>query len=371
MKHKHSQESNYSRPKSTKDLHTLYLAGGCFWGLEAYLKRLPGIHNTEVGYANGSTSSPTYEDVCYRSTGHAETVAVTYDRTIMTTEALLDAFFKVVDPTTLNRQGNDRGTQYRSGIYYLDKSDIPLIRASIDRQKELYKKPIYTEVKPLLGFSKAEEYHQDYLTKNPNGYCHIDLGLASEYTEALEVNTPDFSYSIPLAVQGDTPDDILNSLIVARNYHAPDDKELRKKLGKEQYRVTQENATEFPYANEYNDNFDKGLYVDITSGEPLFTSMDKFESGCGWPSFSRPIVSDVLTEHDDRNLFTTRTEVRSRAGNSHLGHVFKDGPSYNGGLRYCINSAALRFIPYTKLEEEGYGYLKYLFDRDRSMSFIS
>lgn len=360
----HSAQS--SPPVGIKDLHTLYFAGGCFWGLEAYLKRLPGIHNTEVGYANGETDDPTYEDVCSQETGHAETVAVTYDRTTLATETLIEAFFYVVNPTTVNRQGNDRGTQYRSGIYYLDSSDRSLITHEIEQQEKRWEQPIVTEVEPLKNFSLAENYHQDYLDKNPAGYCHINPLAADRFItekragqsvqEASEETSQPTDEGSPDSTELD-----LDALIDAQGYRSPEDEELRSMLTAEQYRVTRQNATEFPYANEYNDVFERGLYVDITSGEPLFTSMDKFESGCGWPSFSRPITEAVITEHDDKGLFTTRTEVRSRAGNAHLGHVFPDGPKDRGGLRYCINSASLRFIPYRDLENEGYGYLAYLF----------
>lgn len=365
----HSAQS--SHPVGIKDLHTLYLAGGCFWGLEAYLKRLPGIHNTEVGYANGTSENPSYEDVCYRDTGHAETVAVTYDRNTLPTQTLVEAFFNAIDPTTLNRQGNDCGSQYRSGIYYLDASDKVLIEQERERQQTKTSKPIVTEVEPLAIFCNAEDYHQDYLDKNPSGYCHIDPKAADRFIAEKTQNeeTANGAINETMPDENGIEEEAMNTTIqnldkaiLAQDYQSPNDHELREKLSEEQYRVTKQNATEFPYANEYNDSFERGLYVDITSGEPLFTSMDKFESGCGWPSFSQPIAEEVITEHEDKSLFTTRTEVRSRAGNAHLGHVFPDGPKEFGGLRYCINSASLRFIPYRDLDEEGYGYLKSIFD---------
>lgn len=369
MKFARTHNAQPSHPIEPKDLHTLFFAGGCFWGLEAFFKYLPGIHNTEVGYANGTTENPSYEEVCYNGTGHAEAVAVTYDRKRLSTEMLLEAFFEAIDPTTLNRQGNDRGEQYRTGIYYLDVADKPLIEAEIERQKERYQQPIVTEVGPLKGFWDAEEYHQDYLDKNPGGYCHIDPLAGKRFVEEKfaqvfvdKLTESDPSGKSPLQMEGISDDFDVDRLIDGHNYQRPGDDVLRKELTPEQYRVTRQDATEFPFTNAYYNTFDKGIYVDVTTGEPLFTSYDKFDSGCGWPSFSRPISDDVVTEHDDRKLFSPRTEIRSRAGDSHLGHVFPDGPKEHGGLRYCINSASLKFIPFAEMDEEGYGYLKPLFE---------
>lgn len=327
-----------------ENLHTIYLAGGCFWGIEAYMKKLPGVYDTDVGYANGNTKNPTYEQVCYNNTGHAETVKVVYDTTRITTAQLLDGFFEVVNPTSVNKQGNDRGSQYRSGIYYVDAEDRDTAEAAVAKQQEKYSLPVVTEVLPLDNFYLAEDYHQDYLDKNPNGYCHIDLSDADKFIEKNSLETED-----------------LSSLILPENYTVPDDAELKAKLTDIQYKVTQLGETERPYTNEYTGNFDRGIYVDVVTGEPLFSSEDKFESGCGWPSFSKPIVPEVLTERSDTSFNMTRTEVRSRAGDTHLGHVFNDGPSELGGLRYCINSASIRFIPYDDLDAQGYGFLKQSF----------
>lgn len=344
------------------DLHTLYLAGGCFWGLEAFLKRLPGVRETIVGYANGSTEAPTYQDVCYKGTGHAETVAVTYDRDVLPTELLLDAFFEVVDPSAMNRQGNDRGTQYRSGIYWQDESDVPLIEAALARQQARYASPLATEVKPLQGFNQAETYHQDYLVKNPAGYCHIDLAAADAFARRSGLARRDphpETEASPASAR-----EALAAHIRDESYHAKSDEELRRSLTDTQYHVTREAGTERPFTSPFDHTFTPGIYVDVTSGEPLFSSTDKFDSGCGWPAFSRPIAKEVVTEHLDRGFGALRTEVRSRAGDAHLGHVFTDGPAEAGGLRYCINGAALRFIPYERMAEEGYGYLKPLVEHD-------
>lgn len=376
-------------------VRTLYLAGGCFWGLEAFLKRLPGVRGTVVGYANGSTENPSYNDVCRWNTGHAETVAVTYDPNILPTDVLLDGFFEAIDPTSLDRQGNDRGTQYRSGIYWTDEADLPAIESALLRQKARYAQPIVTEVEPLDGFYPAEEYHQNYLDKNPGGYCHISLRDADAFVERMglregrpcvqvdglcepltsldnaapspverdDIATPAVSRR-PSEDEGDKDQTGVEALIREAGYAAPPDEELRNKLSADQYRVTRMNATEPPFRNKYDRTFEPGIYVDVTSGEPLFSSSDKFEAGCGWPAFSRPIAREVVTEHLDRSLGTYRTEVRSRAGDAHLGHVFTDGPADAGGLRYCINSAALRFVPYASMDAEGYGYLKPLVERE-------
>ena len=342
-----SMEQKQEEPMMNNDnLHTIYLAGGCFWGIEAYMKKLPGVRDTDVGYANGNTENPTYEQVCYDNTGHAETVKVVYDPALISTEQLLDGFFKVVDPTSINRQGNDRGSQYRSGIYYVDEADKAIAESAAARQKENYKDPVVTEILPLNQFYLAEDYHQDYLDKNPGGYCHINLNAADEF----------------IGEEGLGMSDDLSVLIRPEDYPVPDDQVLKEKLTDIQYQVTQNNDAARTYTNEYAAPVDKGIYVDVVTGEPLFSSEDKFESGCGWPSFSKPIIPEVVTEHTDTSFNMKRTEVRSRAGDTHLGHVFDDGPKDLGGLRYCINSASIRFIPFDDLETEGYGYLKPLFD---------
>ncbi|MDO4270992.1 MAG: peptide-methionine (R)-S-oxide reductase MsrB [Eubacteriales bacterium] len=331
---------------NTENLHTIYLAGGCFWGMEAYMKELPGVYDTEVGYANGNTENPTYEDVCFKNTGHAETVKVVYDTARISTEQLLEGFFAVVDPTSVNQQGNDRGSQYRSGIYYEDEGDKDISEKAAAMQQPKYDAPVVTEVLPLNNFYPAEEYHQDYLDKNPGGYCHIDLSAADAFVKEQGLDK----------ING------LSALIPAENYPAPGDAELKERLTDIQYKVTRQGETERPYTNEYAALFDKGIYVDVVTGEPLFSSQDKFESGCGWPSFSKPILPEVVNEKTDTSFNMLRTEVRSRVGDAHLGHVFDDGPEEQGGLRYCINSASLRFIPYDQLEAEGYGFLRQIFE---------
>ena len=307
----------------------IWLAGGCFWGLQAYLDRLYGVNETVVGYANGNTTRPTYEQVCYQNTGHAETVSIDYEDSKIPLSTLLEYYFKVVDPTSLNRQGNDRGIQYRSGIYYLDTADLPLIRQAMAEEQKKHSSPLVVEVLPLKHFFAAEEYHQKYLDKNPAGYCHIDLSSLDEDPGAKH-----------------------NRAILRAK---PDPAELRQRLTPLQYHVTQQAGTEPPFHNEYYENHHNGIYVDIVSGTPLFSSRNKYDSGSGWPSFTRPIDPAALQTRTDRSLFEARTEVRGRDSDSHLGHVFADGPRDKGGLRYCINSAALRFIPLEQMQEQGYG----------------
>lgn len=311
----------------------IYLAGGCFWGVQKYFDKIDGVISTDVGYANGKTSKPTYQEVCNAGTDHAETVHVVYDRNVVNLQFILDMFFDVINPTSLNRQGNDVGAQYRSGIYYSDKKDVPVIKSAVTKLQKKYKKPIVIEILPITNYYLAEENHQKYLDKNPNGYCHIGSDKFEKAEKAVMPQIDGAKY---------------------KKYAAD---VLKEKLTPSQFEVTQKNATEPPFKNEYWDKFEKGIYVDITTGEPLFSSSDKFESGCGWPSFSKPIDPKVVSEHLDKTVGMERIEIRSRAGDAHLGHVFEDGPKELGGLRYCINSASLRFINKDKMESEGYGYL--------------
>lgn len=312
-------------------INRIYLAGGCFWGVEGYFKRIKGVVDTECGYANGNTKNPSYEDVCRKNTGHAEAVRIDFDDNIISLEDLLIYYFRIIDPISVNKQGNDVGTQYRTGIYYTDEEQLPIINDALKREQEKYIDKIAVEVLEIENFYDAEEYHQNYLDKNPNGYCHINLEWANE------------------------------PIVRSENYKKENDESLKNRLTDLQYDVTINAATEAPFRNEYWDSFERGIYVDITSGEPLFFSTDKFESGCGWPSFSKPIQKDLVKYKEDLSLGRRRIEVRSNSADAHLGHVFNDGPAELGGLRYCINSAALKFIPLEKMEEEGYGYLiKYL-----------
>ena len=311
--------------ESKQEQRIIYLAGGCFWGLEAYMERIQGVTDAVSGYANGKGDTTNYQ--LLHATDHAETVKVTYDPNKISLDKLLQYYFRVIDPTSINKQGNDRGRQYRTGIYYQNEQDKAVIEAALKTLQSKYQAPLQIEVEPLKNYVEAEEYHQDYLKKNPNGYCHIDIKKADE------------------------------PLIDDKKYPKPSDAELKQKLTALQYDVTQGKHTERSFSNEYWDNFAPGIYVDITTGEPLFSSKDKFESGCGWPSFTKPIAAEVAEYQKDNSFNMTRIEVLSRSGHAHLGHVFDDGPRDKGGLRYCINSASIKFIPLDEMEKQGYGDL--------------
>lgn len=275
------------------------MAGGCFWGVEAFILRLKGVNQTEVGYANGNDLAPTYEKVCTGKTNHTETVKVTFNPEIISLEEILENYFKIIDPYSKNRQGADIGTQYRTGIYWQDPSDKTEVINFLKEKQKISPKRIVVEAHEIYNFYRAEEYHQKYLEKNPQGYCHVDLNL---------INDKEFEH-----------------------------------LSSEEYKITQLAMTERPFSGKYDDFFEDGVYVDVVDGEVLFSSEDKFDLGCGWPSFSKPISEDAITLHRDFSHGSTRIEIRSKKANSHLGHVFNDGP--DGSKRYCINSNALKFIP--------------------------
>ena len=306
----------------------IYLAGGCFWGTEKYFENIAGVLETEVGYANGKTEKPTYAQVCHHNTGHAETVKVIYDDRSIRLPFILKLYFDVINPVSLNRQGGDTGTQYRTGIYFTDPRDQAVIDDAIAQLQKQYREKIAIEVKPLRNYYRAEDEHQKYLDKNPHGYCHIGPDKFEQARNAVDLS---------------------------HQYSKKTNAQLKEALTDLQYDVTQHNATEPPFDNAYFDEFKAGIYVDITTGQPLFVSTDKFESGCGWPSFARPIEAAMLVEVTDKSLQMARTEVRSKIGDAHLGHVFDDGPKEKGGLRYCINSAALKFIPKEEMAAAGYG----------------
>ena len=306
----------------------IYFAGGCFWGVEEYFSRIPGVLAVTSGYANGNGEQPTYHKVCSGRTGYAETVRIVYAPDKVSLRTLATQFFRIVDPVSVNRQGNDIGTQYRTGMYFTEASDRDVLASVMSTVQKEYSTPLAVELSALKNFYPAEDYHQEYLKKNPGGYCHISFDSLKD-----------------LPVEG---------------YTRPDDATIRQNLSTEAYEVTQLSGTERPFSGKYWNTTQKGIYVDVVTGEPLFVSTDKFDSGCGWPSFTKPIAASAVTEHKDNSHGMVRTEVRSRVGRSHLGHVFDDGPHDRGGLRYCINSAALRFVPIEEMEKEGYGYLKHL-----------
>lgn len=318
-----------SETERMKELATF--AGGCFWCMVKPFDEIDGIIKIVSGYTGGQKENPTYKEVCSETTGHYEAVQITFDPSRISYDELLGMYWRQIDPTDEGGQFHDRGESYQTVIFYHNEEQRQKAEASKIALAESgrFKKPIATKILPATPFYEAEEYHQDYYKKNAFRYALYRKGSGRD-------------------------------AFIKKHWEVNKD-HLKNKLSDMQFHVTQENGTEPPFHNEYWNEHREGLYVDIVSGEPLFSSRDKFDSGCGWPSFTKPIMDASVKENVDLGHGMVRTEVRSKEADSHLGHVFEDGPRDRGGLRYCINSAAIRFIPKDELEKEGYGDFLILF----------
>lgn len=363
-------QENTTQLSSNSNLEVATFAGGCFWCVEAAFETVPGVSEVISGYTGGKEVSPTYKQVASGSTGHTEAVQVFYDDAMITYEGLLETLWRTANPTDINGQYVDRGQQYRPEIFF--HNEAQKVAAETSKMKlndsNRYDDPVLIAITPASDFYAAEDYHQDYYktnpvrykfyTRNSGRYQFIDSvwpeGREVDYSQYLPANTSDKMNEEAMSMNTETEQANMNVAFNADTFVKPSAKELKNMLSAVEYKVTQKDGTERAFSHSLNDEKRAGLYVDIVSGEPLFSSTDKFDSKTGWPSFIRPIDNNAVVEKDDRSLFGLRIEIRSAVADSHLGHVFTDGPAPTG-LRYCMNGASMRFIPAENMVEAGYG----------------